>query len=147
VSYFNHSGLWHSLPYWHPKRVEERWFNETLAKAPVMPHPLPGEIEGGWDIFRILEEVERLRPIIEAARKEWFERRRAERPPSVVEWLAERAAKPERAPRVAVSREHNALPLDRPLTPTEKHARKLMLTRESNARKRAERKALGLPHK
>jgi hypothetical protein len=39
-----------------------------------------------------------------------------------------------------------ASPLRPLLTPTEKHARKLQQTRESNARKRAERKAAGLPY-
>jgi hypothetical protein len=152
----------HPLHYWHPQSQEERWFNETLAKAPCMPHPLPAEIEEGWDIYRILEEIERLRPIIEAARKEWFERRRAERPPEVVAWDAARKAAKDRkgkAPRPTDRPPETPGPSEpqqpsgspsaqhRPLTPAEKHARKLHLTRLSNQRKRAERKALGLPYK
>jgi hypothetical protein len=83
---------WRHLHYHHPQRQSDRWTWETLNKAPRMPHPLPGEIEEGWDIYRILEEIERLRPIIEAARKEWFERRKAEMPPEVKAWIAEKAA-------------------------------------------------------
>jgi hypothetical protein len=112
-----------------------------------MPYPLPGEREKGWDIHRILEELERLRPIVEAARKEWFERRRAERPPEVVAWEAARKAARDRRKGKAPRPTDRPPAQHQPLTPAEKHARKLMLTRESNARKRAERKALGLPHK
>jgi hypothetical protein len=145
----------HQRHYWHPQRQWDRWFTETLNKAPRMPHPIPGEIEGGWDIWRILEEIERLRPSIEAARKQWFERRRAEMPPEVKAWLAEKALKdrptdrPSETPRPPKPQQPSGAPATqhRPLTPAEKHARKLMLTRESNARKRAERKALGLPYK
>jgi hypothetical protein len=139
----------HPLHFWHPQRQRDRWTWETLNKAPRMPYPLPGEIEEGWDIYRILEEIERLRPIIEAARKEWFERRRAEMPPEVKAWIAEKAAPLQRnsncvepaAPRP--SRSHPTASL----TPEERRARKREQTRLSNQRKRAERKALGLPYK
>jgi hypothetical protein len=114
-----------------------------------MPYPLPGEIEEGWDIYRILEEIERLRPIIEAARKEWFERRRAEIPPEVRAWLAEAAKATERVstrtPTSLGQSPLRAAPLSN-LTPEEKRQRKLEQTRESNARKRAERRAAGLPY-
>jgi hypothetical protein len=151
----------HPLHYHHPQRQRDRWTWETLNKAPRMPYPLPGEIEEGWDIYRILEEIERLRPIIEAARKEWFERRRAETPPEVKAWLAEKALKdrptdrpPEtpgpskpQQPSGSPSAQHRPLTCLSHLTPEERRARKREQTRLSNQRKRAERRAAGLPYK
>ena len=132
----------HRLHYHHPQRAFDRWVTDTITKAPRMPYPLPGEIEGGWDIYRILEEIERLKPSIEAARREWFERRRAEVPEELKAWLVAKV-KAGNAPAPRPFRNG-----DRPtLTPAEKRARKLQQTRESNARKRAERKAAGLPYK
>jgi hypothetical protein len=140
----------HPLHYWHPQRQWDRWSWETFARAPHMPRPLPGEIEEGWDIYRILEEIERLKPIYEAVRKEWFERRRAETPLEVKAWLAEAAKATERAsthtPASLGQSPLRAAPLSN-LTPEEKRQRKLEQTRESNARKRAERRAAGLPYK
>jgi hypothetical protein len=137
--------------YWarqsEPQRAYDRWSWETLARAPHMPYPLPGEIEEGWCIYRILEEIERLRPSIEAARKAWFERRRAMMPPEVVAWLADA---PERASTKGAQGTESQQPQRQRLshlTPSEKRERKLQQTRESNALKRAERRAAGLPYK
>ena len=77
---------------------------------------------------------------------EWIGARRALLPERVKEWMAEKeAGATERATRVAQPAPR-ASPIPT-LTPEEKRARKLQQTRESNARKRIERKATGLPHK
>ena len=139
---------WAMKPARHPhdprpeaQRIYERHVNFTLARAPVMPMPLPGEAEarergGPWDIHRILAEIERVRPSVDAARKAWFEARRADMPPLGKAWAeaqraarepSESAGRPAKGTRTSLAH----------LSPEERRARKLAQTRESNRRIRA----------
>lgn len=127
-----------------------RYHFHTLTFAPTFPRPLPGELEAQqagqpWDIYRVLAELDRIRPIEMARTRAWFAHRRADIPVDLKAHFEARAAE-FRALEAAAAQAASRPPGERKrntrlahLTHAEKRLRKLQQTRESNQRKRFER--------
>jgi hypothetical protein len=135
------------LHYHHPQRVHDRWMGETLRNMPVVSY---AERHAPGATFPHPREVA------------YIAERRALLPESVREWMAgkEVAAKAEASVQTSGETEPDRPSMPAPTGPRrppasnptpartdeERRQRKLEQTRASNARKRAERKAAGLPH-